>query len=134
MTVAKASIAAAPNVRIMIPSLAKSPNHPGTRTRTVFQRHELGCGMAWKNGQPRFRFPCDYRARGSRQRRVDRLDQLDERRSRQRRREYEALRRADAVIAQIHHLLEMLHAFSDDLHAQVARKVHQGLDDRLRMG
>ena len=44
-----------------------------------------------------------------------------------------ALRRTDAVVAQVDDLLEILHALGDDLHPQIAREIHQRLDDRLRM-
>src|SRR4051794_34964734 len=58
-----------------------------------------------------------------RRQRVGRLDQLQKGRARQRRSEHEALRRADAVVAQVGDLLEVLDALGNDRHAQIAREV-----------
>src|SRR5581483_2010521 len=44
-----------------------------------------------------------------------------------------ALRRAHAELAQVHDLLEVLHAFRNHVHAHVVREVDQGLDDGGRI-
>ena len=73
-------------------------------------------GLAANWGAGRFRF-----RRGARgQQRIERFDPLQESFAGQRRREHIALRRANAELAQIHHLLEILHALGHDVHTQAS--------------
>src|SRR5262245_26334372 len=72
-------------------------------------------------------------AAAGRRKRVGGVEQLEERRQRQRRRKHVALRQADALVAQMCHLLEAFNALGHDVHAHAAGQLDERIDDRRRV-